>query len=339
MLLNLTALTLFLFYGIPYASATPGQPIEASDPVHAVVVILRLLHASSFCSSFAPQPTSTFTKTYVVSATTTSTSTTTSVVIDSETASTTATSTHSTTTTLPLTEVSTITQTKLITATSITTKTSTSTVQTTATVNVIQGAARLARRGGPKPSALKAFADNIISSACSSYQPAPSTTKTLTSTSTSTLPATTTDTSTLTTVVTTLTSITTVDVLITEFSTTTVATTTSTSTTLSTTATQSITITTTIPVATVTHTYAVATKGTGCGDIVYYDFLQASVVTQDQCLNYCNADPNCKSIFLQCSPQEPCECLKNAGVFNPSDLQCNLPTDFYGPFTWWNKIS
>lgn len=54
--------------------------------------------------------------------------------------------------------------------------------------------------------------------------------------------------------------------------------------------------TTTIPTkvtrvaATSTFSYSIAASGTGCGDIKYYNYLQADVVTTEQCLDFCDAD-------------------------------------------------
>jgi len=42
---------------LPQTFAIPAQALEARDLVHDVVILLEILHASSFCSSFAPQST------------------------------------------------------------------------------------------------------------------------------------------------------------------------------------------------------------------------------------------------------------------------------------------
>jgi hypothetical protein len=59
-------------------------------------------------------------------------------------------------------------------------------------------------------------------------------------------------------------------------------------------ATQTILATTTVPTTkysstTTTHTYAIATAGTGCGDVAYYKYLQDNVVTTQQCLDFCSS--------------------------------------------------
>jgi hypothetical protein len=57
MVFNSALITLSLFFAFSRASTVPVRELEQRDLVHDVVVLLELLHVSSFCSSFAPLPT------------------------------------------------------------------------------------------------------------------------------------------------------------------------------------------------------------------------------------------------------------------------------------------
>ncbi|OCK77015.1 hypothetical protein K432DRAFT_407675 [Lepidopterella palustris CBS 459.81] len=331
MFFNLALIVVSLFCVFSQTSALPEDELAPRDLVHEVVVLLELLHASAFCSSFAPQPTVVVTNTVQTSQTVTTSPTSTLVVIASNTASTTTTVIVTQTIVVLVSNTVTVTQTNTATTTSTATSTSTTSTPTTITTNVVVNPpAKLAKRSKPS--------DNVISSACHSYIPAPTTSTTLTYTSTFTDTAvqTQTTTSSVTSATTTLT--TTLSQSITVSSTAT----TSVTTTLSTTQISMITTTTvtTLPIpTTTTHTYSIVTAGTGCGDIVYYNYLQDNVVTEQQCLDFCDSQSGCQSVMLQCSASEPCECTINSGPYANGDLQCGLPSQYYGEFTWYNKIS
>lgn len=79
-----------------------------------------------------------------------------------------------------------------------------------------------------------------------------------------------------------------------------------------------------------TYAFAAETAGIGCGDVAYYDFLQADSITTEQCFDFCSADGNyssrnqltislllttiskvnCQAVFLQCSESNLCICNK-----------------------------
>ena len=69
-----------------------------------------------------------------------------------------------------------------------------------------------------------------------------------------------------------------------------------------------MTMTTSSSVPTQPFIFEVVTAGTGCGNVMYYNTLQADYVSPEQCLEFCAGDPSCLAVSLQCSPLEPCEC-------------------------------
>lgn len=78
---NLVLIALSLLCRFAHTSALPARELEQRDLVHDVVLLLELLHASSFCSSFAPQTTVVVPATATTSQTMTTSTTTTNTIV------------------------------------------------------------------------------------------------------------------------------------------------------------------------------------------------------------------------------------------------------------------